>query len=153
MNYQTGLLATLLIFFSASADAQKAQHPLDPLTWEEYWTVTKTLHEAGQYDKGTTLTSVNLVEPAKDFVLKWKSGRTIPRSANVIVRKEERTFRAIVDLNKGEVSEWTLLEGIQPMWSGEEYGAMEEDILSHPDVVAALERRGIKDLTFILINL
>jgi primary-amine oxidase len=149
MNYQTGLLATLLLFFSASAYAQKAQHPLDPLTWEEYWFVTKTLHEAGHYDKDTTLTSVNLIEPAKDFVLKWKPGKTIPRSAKAIVRKEEKTFRAIVDLNKNEVAEWTVLEGVQPMWSGSEYGSMGEEIMAHPEVVAALKRRGISDPTFI----
>ncbi len=131
-----------------SSFAQPAQHPLDPLSWEEYWTVTKTLHEAGHYE-GSIITSVNLQEPVKDAVLKWKTGRAIPRSAQVIVRQEEKTFRAIVDLSKGTLTEWTLLEGIQPMWSGSDYGTMEDDLKSHPDVVAALERRGYDDLTFI----
>jgi primary-amine oxidase len=149
MNYRAGLLCTLLFLISISTYAQKVQHPLDPLRWEEYWAVTKILHEAGHYDKETSITSINLVEPVKDFVLKWKPGKTIPRVAQAIVRKEEKTYRAIVDINRAEVKEWTELTGIQPMWSDEEYWSMDEDILSHPEVVAALERRGFSDLTFI----
>ncbi|QXD22696.1 hypothetical protein F7C95_12150 [Opitutia bacterium ISCC 51] len=142
-------LTTLLLILSASAYAQKAQHPLDPLRWEEYWTVSKSLHEAGHYDKDTILSSINLLEPKKDVVLKWKPGKSIPRSAMVIVRKEEKTYRAIVDLNKAAVTEWTLLERIQPMWNGSDYGSMEDKLMEHPEVVAALERRGYSDLTFI----
>ncbi|MCB1123438.1 MAG: hypothetical protein KJT03_17935, partial [Verrucomicrobiae bacterium] len=66
-----------------------------------------------------------------------------------IVRQQDKTYEAIVDLNKAEVREWTLLEGIQPMWSDAEYWAMGDAILEHPQVLAALKRRGYNDLNFI----
>ena len=35
------------------------------------------------------------------------------------------------------------------MWSGFEYGSMDEKLMAHPEVIAALENRGYSDLTFI----
>ena len=148
MKYRIRSLS-LIFLFPLGLGAQTIQHPLDPLSWNEYWIVTKTLHEAGHFDQDTNLTSINLLEPEKQMVLRWNPGRTIPRTAKVIVRQEEKTYEAIVDLNKPEVTGLKLLEGIQPMWSGSEYGAMRKKIMEHPEVVAALERRGFTDLTFI----
>ena len=149
MTYWKRLTFFILFLVPGWTFSQPIQHPLDPLSWDEYWTVTKTLHQAGYYNKETTLTSVNLSEPSKDLVLKWKPGKTIPRSAKVIVRQEDKTYRAIADLKKAEVTDWTLLEGIQPMWSGFEYGSMDEKLMAHPEVIAALENRGYSNLTFI----
>ena len=48
--------------------AQEAQHPLDPLTWQEYWTVLEVLRDTGHFNGETRFPMVNLNEPMKDVV-------------------------------------------------------------------------------------
>lgn len=142
-------LISLLLIVAGTGLAQTAQHPLDPLTWEEYWIVNKTLHDAGHLAGDSSYTSVNLEEPEKRSVLTWKQGDFLPRKAKAIIRQSDKTYEAIVDLSNSKLDHWTLLEGIQPMWSGWEYGSMSDAILEHPEVVAALKKRGYEDLHFI----
>ena len=40
--------------------AQTVEHPLDPLSFQEYWTVLETLKDAGRLDDGTRFSIVNL---------------------------------------------------------------------------------------------
>lgn len=61
-------LTWLAISVSPSAGfAQKVQHPLDPLTWQEYWTVLEVLNQAGRVDTATRFSIVNLDNPDKSL--------------------------------------------------------------------------------------
>ncbi len=129
--------------------AQKVRHPLDPLNFQEYWQVLETLRRAGRVDAETRFSLVNMVPPLKDLVWKWKKGESFPRSAFALVRQDERTFKAVVDLRGGELTSWKELQGIQPNWLSEERSALTKEIKEHPDFLAAMKARGIDDLTFI----
>ena len=48
---------------SVPAAAQKVEHPLDPLSFQEYWAVLEVLRDAGHLDAETRFSIVNLREP------------------------------------------------------------------------------------------
>ena len=81
------LAACAALFFVCApfAHAQTAQHPLDPLSWQEYWTVLEVLADAGHLDEGTELSRVHLRGPDKSGVWKWTPGSSITRSAFAVV--------------------------------------------------------------------
>lgn len=152
-------LVTLRFVFAAGAIwigtiaaepiAAQEPHPLDPLTWEEHWTVLEVLRDASRLDDSTRFSQISLHEPPKAEVWAWKPGDAFSRSAFATVRQGERTFEATVDLRTRELASWRELEGIQPAWLLSEFDALSKVVKEHPDFVAAMERRGILDLTFV----
>ena len=145
------LAACAALFFMCAplAHAQTPQHPLDPLGWQEYWTVLDVLAEAGHLDSETRFSRLQLHEPDKSLVWNWKSGNDIPRSAFAVVREGPRTFEAVVDISARRLTSWSELEGAQPQWLDEEFGSGAARVKENPEFIAAMERRGITDLTFI----
>jgi primary-amine oxidase len=129
--------------------AQTVQHPLDPLVFQEYWTVLETLQAAGRLNDETRFSIVTLRQPPKEVVWSWSPGSAFPRDAFAVVRQGAGAFEAVVDLRQRRIVSWTRLEGGQPSWLSQEFGAMVGEVKKHPDFIAAMKRRGISDLTFI----
>jgi primary-amine oxidase len=127
----------------------QAPHPLDPLTFQEHWAVLEVLREADRYDTDTGISLVLLHEPDKATVLGWTPGDPVERAAMVVLRQGGNSFEAVVDLTARRIRSWTPVEGGQAPWLGREFGALEDVVKEHPDFIAAMERRGITDLTFI----
>ena len=75
------LLTGLAVGANDTARSQTVEHPLDLLTWDEYWTIVEVLKESGRADEKTVFWLVNLREPQKTDVLAWQSGDDIQRSA------------------------------------------------------------------------
>ena len=145
---------SLLLLLSLAAAAtpalpQAVQHPLDPLSWEEYWTTLEVLRDAGHLDHETRLSQLRLREPDKATVWRWQRGDAIARSSFAVVRQGSEAHEAVVDLRSREVVSWTKLDGLHPNWLLEEFGAAVEAAMSHPDFIAGMKRRGIEDFTFI----
>lgn len=143
------LLFLLLTAFPLVATANEIRHPLDPMSWAEHWIVLEVLRDKGHLDADTRFSMVNLREPAKQAVLDWKPGQTMPRAAFALVRQETRTFEALVDLNNRALVSWQEMQGVQPNWLSEEFEAMSDIVKQNPDFIAAMQRRGFTDLTFI----
>src|SRR5262245_510670 len=129
--------------------AQKVEHPLDPLTFQEHWTVLEILRDAGHLNADTRFSMVNLREPDKELVWGWSKGREFPRQAFAVVRNGPETHEAVVDLAGRRLISWTPLRDAQANWLGEEFEAMEKEVKKTPEVIAALKKRGITDLTFV----
>jgi primary-amine oxidase len=147
-SWLRGLL-TFFLFSNAFLVAQIVEHPLDPLNWQEYWTVLEVLRDSGRLDEETRFSMINLREPSKKVVLSWKSGQPIPRSAYALVRQGGQAFEAVLDLNQKQVSSWERLEGAQPNWLEEEFGGLVGEVKKDPRFVEAMKLRGYEDLTFI----
>ena len=143
------LVAIILSLCCAELRSQTSQHPLDPLTWKEHWTLLEVLNQQGKLDGDTRFSMVNLQEPDKQLVWNWSVGDPAPRAVMALVRQKEKSYKAIVDLNTLTISSWEELTDVQPNWTGEEYGAVIAEVKKHPDFVAAMKKRGIEDLTFI----
>jgi len=138
-----------LALFSVNLSAQKSQHPLDPLTWQEHWTLLEVLQDEGKLDADTRFSMVNLQEPDKQLVRNWSEGDSSPRAAFAIVRQKEKSYKTVVDLKNRSVKSWTELTDVQPNWIGEEFGSVIATVKEHPDFISALEKRGIDDMTFV----
>ena len=85
----------LFLFFGlAAAHAQelRATHPLDALTPAEIQTVVETLRAAGHADEKTVYPVMELHEPLKKDVLKWKLGEPFIRAAHIVTRRTVRPF-------------------------------------------------------------
>ena len=137
------------IFCPLLLNAQTVQHPLDPLSWQEYWALLETLQEAERLNGETQFAYVNLREPAKDVVLAWEEGQPIPRSAFGVVVQGEETYEVVVDLNARTISSWEELEGMHHNWLGSEFGGVNPIVKSDERFIEAMRLRGIDDLTFV----
>src|SRR5688572_10446944 len=96
--------------------AQSVEHPLDPLSFREYWAVLEVLQEAGHVNADTRFSIVNLREPPKEFVWSWSKGASFPRQASAVVRRGRETYEAIVDVTGRRLLSWTQLRDVQPNW-------------------------------------
>ncbi len=129
--------------------AGAAEHPLDPLSYQEMWRALELLRDAGHMDRDTRFSELTLREPAKRDVVAWTPGAEMPRAAYAVVRQGRETYEATIDLAAGRVASWTPLTGVQPSWIGEEFNALVDKVLEHPDFIAGLAARGITDFTFL----
>jgi primary-amine oxidase len=142
-------LLWLLLSPALPVAAQNIEHPLDPLSFQEYWTLLEVLRDSGHLDEETRFSIVNLKEPSKDFVWGWSKGNSIPREAFAIVRQGPQTFEAVVDVAQRKLTSWTPLKGLQPNWLDEELKAMTKEVKKNPEFIAAMKRREITVLTFV----
>jgi primary-amine oxidase len=129
--------------------AQIPKHPLDPLNFQEYWTVLEVLRASDHLDDATRFSIVNLREPAKAMVWAWSPGKEFPREAFAVVRQGADAYEAVVDLKQRRLASWTKLHDVQPNWLDEEFQAMVGQVKQNPEFIAALKKRGITDLTFL----
>jgi primary-amine oxidase len=140
------LVFCLLITCVSSSLAQAPRHPLDALSAQEFWTVYEVMHASGRVDSLTRFFGVNLREPPKAEVLRWRAGQPFRREALAVVRNDGHTYEAVVDLRGSRLLSWQHIEGVQPFISDEEYEMVDELTKEHPEFRAALQRRGITDL-------
>jgi primary-amine oxidase len=140
------LLCALCVPRAASA---QARHPLDPLSWQEHWTVLEVLREAGHYSVETGVALVSLLEPPKQGVWQWTPGQPITRSALAVLLEDDGTYEAVVDVVGRRLLSYTHRPDAQAHWLDYEFEAMDADVKEHPAFIEAMHRRGITDFTFI----
>jgi primary-amine oxidase len=144
-----GWLCLAFALAARSTAAQRVEHPLDPLTYQEYWTVLEVLQQGGHLNDETKFSIVNLREPAKDLVWGWSKGEDFPRQAMAVVRQGPAAHEAVIDLKARRLVSWTELRDVQPNWLNQEIKEMEKEVKQHPEFVDAMKKRGYTDLTFI----
>lgn len=129
------------------------QHPLDPLTADEITLTTHILQASGRITPRMRLMAYSLHEPAKTLVLSFQPGQSISREASVVIRDHERrlTIEAIVSLSDKVIRDWRERGDVQPALTYPEVFAAQEAILGSPAFQAAIERRGITDLTNVVL--
>ncbi len=151
MHSTKKLLQNLIAFFvvstAAFAQGRVPHHPLDALTTEEYWTVHDVLVESGHLTGKTLFSSVLLREPAKDKVLAWKNGDSIPREADVILEDGGATIEARVDIVARKLEFFKQVPGMQAPITAAEIDTMVAVANKDPRVIAALKHHGVTDLT------
>ncbi len=128
-------------------------HPLDPLTGEEVEQTTRILQATGRINPRMRIMAYTLLEPAKEAVLAFESGQAIPREVAVVMRDHERqlTIEAIVSLESETVRSWRERGDVQPALTYPEVFAAQQAILGDAAFQAALAKRGISDLTSVVL--
>lgn len=130
-------------------------HPLDPLSADEFRATTAVLAREHGVGAGWRYTSIELVEPSKAQVLAFEQSQVVPerRSRAVVLDREANLAHvAVVSLTDDAVRAWDARPGEQPNVTLDEWTEADAALRAHPDVVAALTRRGISDLDLVFMD-
>lgn len=125
-----------------------AVHPLEPLSSDEFRTVTAALRRDAGVTDAFRFASIELVEPPKQALLAWEAGHELPRRGLAVMwdRETSRTFEGVVDLDADSVVSFTHIPGVTPNFTVDEWHDCDHALRANPEVVAALAARGISDI-------
>jgi primary-amine oxidase len=140
---------------STPQQTRPADHPLDPLTADEFRQAAGILRRERGVGPRWRFASIELREPGKDALRAAQPGAPLPREALAVCwnRDTGEAYRAVVSLTSGTVADWTALPGQQPNITVDEWHECDEMLHGDPALVAALARRGITDLSRVLTDL
>jgi len=136
-----------------SAQQQIVRHPLDPLTTQEIEQTTRVLSASGRITPRVRIMAYSLLEPAKDVVLAFQPGQPLSRDVFVVMRDHERrlTVEAVVSLAGETIRSWRERTDVQPALTYPEVFAAQQAVLADAAFQEAMSRRGITDLTYVVI--
>ena len=120
----------------------KAQHPLDGLTAAELDTFRTVLADKGLV-VGSEFPYIALDEPDKASVLAWKPGSSLRRRVFAVVRREHRTYEAVVDLAERSLVSWTEKPGAHTGFAESEFGIGVSAASADTRFVTALSKRSL----------
>src|SRR5437763_5719794 len=129
-------------------------HPLDPLNGEEIAATVEVLKAGGKTTDASRYATIMLREPPKAEVLAFKPGSAFRREAFAIVyeRAANKTFEAVVDLNKKSLVSWKEVTGVQPEFLIEDFLLVQQIVQNDPQWQAAMRKRGISDFKNVQID-
>ena len=132
-----------------------ARHPLDPLEPAEVQLAVAAVRKDRQLADSVRFVTVTLNEPSKDVVGHAKPGVPSSREAFLILldNATRRGYEAVVDLGSGSVRRYDALpDGVQPPIMLDEFGECEEAVKSSPIFREAMMKRGIDDVSLIMVD-
>ncbi|WP_273735522.1 primary-amine oxidase [Mycolicibacterium septicum] len=130
-------------------------YPLDPLSADEFRAVAAILRREHGVGEGWRVASVELVEPSKAELAAFDGGGATPaRRAAVICldRSANATYKGVVSLTDDRVENFDHIPGVQANFTVDEFIECDEVLRRHPDVIAALAKRGITDLDNVFMD-
>jgi primary-amine oxidase len=135
--------------------AVPAQHPLDPLNPDEIRLAVATLRKLHKLADSVRFVTVTLHEPEKSLVLHPPKGRKVAREAWIVLldKATGTGYEALVDLTTQSVVRFDALpRDIQPPILMDEFSECEEAARKSPAFREALKKRGIEDLSLVMID-
>ena len=144
---------TIPTYDDKSGTQRIERHPLDPLMEQEISLTTSILKASGHITPGMRLMAYSLHEPPKEVVLAFQPGQPVSREVLVVIRDHERslTIEALVNLTDQALRSWRERSDVQPALTYPEVFAAQQAILGDPTFQEALSRRGITDLSSVVI--
>jgi primary-amine oxidase len=131
-------------------------HPLDPLDTDEFTAVAAILGARhGVRAPGWRFASIELAEPTKDELRAFAGGGTVPPRRALAVcldRAHNATYKALVSLHAQTVESFDHVPGVQANFTVDEFVECDQVLRAHPEVIAALARRGITDLDSVFMD-
>ncbi|MEW4370184.1 primary-amine oxidase [Paenibacillus kandeliae] len=137
-----------------SIKLEAVTHPLEPLTALELEHTIAILRKEKELDEHYRFASVNLYEPPKAQVLQYKQGDVLEREAFCILlnNRDGQTYEAVVSVTGGHIVSWEHIPGVQPSIMADEFMECQNVVKTNPDMIAALERRGLTDMDKIMVD-
>ena len=130
-------------------------HPLDPLSAAEFTRVSAVLAREHEVGPGWRFASIELVEPGRAAIARFETEGVLPeRRARAVLlhQAENSTWVAVVSLDTDRVLEWETVPGVQANFTVDEWEEADAALRKHPEVIAALAKRGIEDLDHVFID-
>jgi primary-amine oxidase len=140
---------------SPTASSAIARNPLDPLEPAEIQVAVEAVRKEKLLADSVRFVTVTLNEPSKEIVLHPRADGHSPREAFLILLDNAtgRGYEAVVDLSKRAVTRYDALpEGVQPPIMLDEFSECEEAARRSPAFREALKKRGIADLSLVMID-
>src|SRR5690242_11329400 len=144
--FSPAFLITLCLSASICAGAADyPAHPLDSLSREEILATVEILKASGKATDASRYATIMLREPPKAEVLAFRPGSAFRRETFAVVyeRAANKTFEAVVDLNKKTLLSWKEVPGAQPPFMIEDFLLTEQIVKDDPQWQAAMRKRGI----------
>jgi len=132
-----------------------SDHPLDPLSADEFRAVAQLLRRAKDVARPHwRIASVELREPTKDVVRAFRPGDPIVREARVVAWNTDdgTAYVGLLSLTDDALLSWDAQPGKQPNATVDEWHDCDAAMRRHPDVLAALAKRGITDPDLVLVD-
>ena len=132
-----------------------SDHPLDPLSAEEFRAVAQILRREKDVARPHwRIASVELREPTKDVVRAFQPGDPIAREARVVAWNTDDGTADVGELSLTDdaLLSWDAQPGKQPNATVDEWHDCDAAMRRHPDVLAALAKRGITDPDLVLVD-
>ena len=133
----------------------EARHPLDPLEPDEIRAAVDTIRKEKQLAASVRFVTVTLNEPAKALVLHPRPDAVVPREAFMVLLDNATGlgYEAVVNLgNRSVVRFEALPPGVQPSIMLDEFVECEEAARKSPAFQAAMKKRGIDDLSLVMVD-
>jgi primary-amine oxidase len=139
---------------AASTALSTAAHPLEPLSAAEIVAAIAVLKAEKALGDRVRFISIALHEPPKSIVLSFEPGMPFERAAFIIVLNNVsgNTYEAIVSLTAQSVISWTHIPDVQPPIALDEFFDCESAVKADPDFQAALQKRGITDMSLVCVD-
>lgn len=136
------------------APVSTAQHPLDPLSPEELKAAVEIVKSEKAIGNTYRFAAVTLKEPPKSVVIGFQPGDAISREAFLVLLDNAtgKTYEAVVSLTKGMVVSWEHIPDVQPCIMLDEFIECENAVKANPDFQEALRKRGITDLSLVMVD-
>lgn len=130
------------------------QHPLDGLSGEEISAAAACVRAAHDLGAGMRFETIILDEPEPDELAAHDAGQSVDRRAFVAAydMATGELYDAIVSLSRAKVLSWTLRPGAKPRIGPDDFLLAEDIIMKDPRFLAALEKRGITDMSMVCVD-
>ena len=140
---------------AAPADThERVSHPLDPLTTAELATAVAAMRSHPEVTERVRFVTIALDEPPKDEIAEFQPGSAIHRHATAVLLDPaaQTTLEARVDLTAEQVTEISVIPGVQPAITPEEFEQCERVVRADPGFQAALRERGVNDADLVTVE-
>lgn len=131
------------------------QHPLDPLSGDEFSNVAAILRRDRGVGDGWRIACIEMLEPAKADVVAFDAGGQLPARKAVVLcleRSKNATYKSVVSLTDDRIESFEHIPGVQVNFTVDEFHECDEALRKNPDVVAALAKRGITDMDLVFMD-
>ncbi len=137
-----------------ASDGGGTVHPLDRLTAAEITICREVLQEAGLMGEDVRCAVLGLEEPPKAEVLAFVAGRPVDRRARAVLLDTTtgRSSSVLLSVTERRVDQVSALDPLvdgQPPIMLEEFIAVDEIVKADPGWRAAMEKRGVTDLSLV----
>ncbi len=133
----------------------RVSYPLDPLSADEFTAAAAILRREHGVGDGWRIASVELIEPSKAELAEFDNGgSTPPRRAVAIClnRAKNATYKSVVSLTDDKVESFDHVPGVQANFTVDEFTECDAVLRNHPDVIAALAKRGITNMDNVFMD-
>jgi primary-amine oxidase len=130
-------------------------HPLDPLSGDEFRAVADILRRERNVGDGWRINCIEMVEPAKADLAAFDDGGPRPARRALVLclhRADNATYRSVVSLSDDRMESFEHVPGVQANFTVDEFHECDAMLRAHPEVIAALAKRGITDLDLVFMD-